>query len=239
MNQTTPSLRWLNSKPKYMNRKMNSHPHTMTLESGVLNVYIIVCSGFVIHRLMKCISSQSLNHHTGRDQSLLILTVCVWNKERLFLLSLSHSKRNISLVVSFLAWINFLSWKILTMITSHTRGKWKFQLKKMMKKLWESQKGKRAQKTQTLGGIPKSQETMIAKTKWICPGQHNEKGQIKEEWQKKRWKTQIVELLIVILGLWNLETLFEPYESFSFIAKNHSLHYVHVEVLSNQASNLE
>jgi hypothetical protein len=130
MNQTTPSLRWLNSKPKYMNRKMNSHPHTMTLESGVLNVYIIVCSGFVIHRLMKCISSQSLNHHTGRDQSLLILTVCVWNKERLFLLSLSHSKRNISLVVSFLAWINFLSWKILTMITSHTRGKWKFQLKK-------------------------------------------------------------------------------------------------------------
>jgi len=36
--------------------------------------------------------------------------------------------------------------------------------------------------------------------------------------------------------LWNPETLFEPYESFSFIAKNHSLRYVPVEVLSNQAS---
>jgi hypothetical protein len=43
-------------------------------------------------------------------------------------------------------------------------------------------------------------------------------------------------MLIVILSLWNPETLFEPYESFSFIAKNHSLCYVHVEVLSNQAS---
>jgi hypothetical protein len=42
--------------------------------------------------------------------------------------------------------------------------------------------------------------------------------------------------LIVILSLWNLETLFEPYESFSFIAKNHSLRYMLVEVLSNQAS---
>jgi hypothetical protein len=48
--------------------------------------------------------------------------------------------------------------------------------------------------------------------------------------------TQRVELLIVILNLRNPETLFEPYESFSFIAKNHSLHYVLVEVLYNQAS---
>ena len=52
----------------------------------------------------------------------------------------------------------------------------------------------------------------------------------------KRWKTQKVELLIVILNLWNLETLFEPYESFSFIAKNHDLQYVPIEVPSNQAS---
>jgi hypothetical protein len=36
--------------------------------------------------------------------------------------------------------------------------------------------------------MPKSQEKMIAKTKWICPGQHNEKGQIKEELQKKKMK---------------------------------------------------
>jgi len=48
--------------------------------------------------------------------------------------------------------------------------------------------------------------------------------------------TSIVKLLIVILSLWDLETLFEPYESFSFIAKNHSLRYVPIEVLSNQAS---
>jgi hypothetical protein len=40
----------------------------------------------------------------------------------------------------------------------------------------------------------------------------------------------------MILGFWNSETLFEPYESFSFITKNHSLRYVPVEVLSNQAS---
>ena len=48
--------------------------------------------------------------------------------------------------------------------------------------------------------------------------------------------TSRVKLLIVILGLWNLETLFEPYEFFSFITKNHSLHYVPIKVLSNQAS---
>jgi len=40
----------------------------------------------------------------------------------------------------------------------------------------------------------------------------------------------------VILSLWNPETLFEPYESFYFIAKNPSLHYVPVKVLSNQES---
>jgi hypothetical protein len=40
----------------------------------------------------------------------------------------------------------------------------------------------------------------------------------------------------VIFSLWNPETLFEPYESFSFMAKNHGLRYVSVEVLSNQAS---
>ena len=42
--------------------------------------------------------------------------------------------------------------------------------------------------------------------------------------------------MIVILNLCNPETLFEPYKSFSFIAKNHNLRYMHVEFLSNQAS---
>ena len=44
------------------------------------------------------------------------------------------------------------------------------------------------------------------------------------------------QLLIVIFRLWNLETLFEPYESFSFIAKNHNLRYMSVEVISSEAS---
>jgi hypothetical protein len=77
MNQATPSLRWSNSKPKYISRKMNSHPHIMTLKPSVLNICIMVCSGFIAHGLMKCISLQSANHHTRRDQSLLILTTSV------------------------------------------------------------------------------------------------------------------------------------------------------------------
>jgi len=62
------------------------------------------------------------------------------------------------------------------------------------------------------------------------------KQQIKEERQKKIWMTSIVKLLIVIFSLWDPETLFEPYESFFFIDKNHNLRYVTIEVLSNQAS---
>jgi len=87
-----------------------------------------------------------------------------------------------------------------------------------------------------LGGMPKSQEKIIAEIKWVCPIQNNEKGQIKEEQQKKRWKIQRVELRIVILSLWNLETLFESYKSFSFMAKNQNLHYIPIKVYSNQAS---
>ena len=89
-----------------------------------------------------------------------------------------------------------------------------------------------------LGGMPKSLEKVASKIKGVCPSKaiKKKKQQIKEERQKKIWMTSRVKLLIVIFSLWNPETLFEPYESFSFIAKNHSLRYVHVEVLSNQAS---
>jgi len=102
-------------------------------------------------------------------------------------------------------------------------------------------KGTRAQETQMLGGMPKLQEKVTTKIKWVCSSKamkkkKKKKGKTKEEWQKKRWTTWRVELLIVILSLWNLETFFEPYESFSFIAKKHSLHYVPVEVLSNQGT---
>jgi hypothetical protein len=77
---------------------------------------------------------------------------------------------------------------------------------------------------------------VITKIKGVCSSKAKKKGEIKEERQKKIWMTSRVKLLIVIFSLWNPETLFEPYESFSFIAKNHSLRYVPVEVLSNQAS---
>jgi len=89
-----------------------------------------------------------------------------------------------------------------------------------------------------LGGMPKSLEKVTSKIKWVCHSKaiKKKKWQIKEERQNKIWMTSRVKLLIVILSLWNPATLFEPYESFSFIAKNHSLRYVPVEVLSNQAS---
>jgi hypothetical protein len=174
--------------------------------------------------LCKCI-----NHHTGWGQSLLILIVRAWNEKKSSLLFLSHSKISIFLAVPFWAWIIILSWKISTRITPHTGRQVKILMKKDRWKAIRKPKKKGAQKTQMLGGVPKSQEKVIAKIKWVCPGQNNEKGQTKEEWQKKRWKTQRLKLLIVIFSLWNLETLFESYESFSFIAKNHRLHYVLVE----------
>jgi len=86
----------------------------------------------------------------------------------------------------FLVWIIFLSWKIPTRITPHIEGKWKFQWEKM-KKPWESRKGKRAQETQWLGGMPKSQEKVITRIKWVCLRKEmKKKGRIKEKWQKKR-----------------------------------------------------
>jgi len=89
-----------------------------------------------------------------------------------------------------------------------------------------------------LGGMPKSLENVTSKIKWVCLSKviKKKEQQIKEERRKKIWMTSRVKLLIVIFSLWNPETLFEPYETFSFIAKNHSLRYVPVEVLSNQAS---
>ena len=89
-----------------------------------------------------------------------------------------------------------------------------------------------------LGGMPKSLKKVTSEIKWVCPSKaiKKKKQQIKEVRQKKIGMTSRVELLIVILSLWNPEILFEPYESFSFIAKNHSISYVYVEVLSNQAS---
>jgi hypothetical protein len=107
MNQATPSLRWLNSEPKCKNKKWTVILTPWLLSHVVLNLWIMVCSELIAHRLMKCISLQRPNHHIRRGQSLLILTACVWNEKRLSLLFLSHSKKGISLAVPFWAWIIF------------------------------------------------------------------------------------------------------------------------------------
>jgi len=224
MNQATPSLRWLNSKPKCTNRRWTVILTLWLLRHVVLNVWIMVCSELIAHRLTKCISLQRPNHHIGRDQSLLILTACVWNEERLSLLFLSHSEKYIPCSPFFsLNNFSFMK-KNSTRITPHTEGQVKISRKKE-KKLWESRKGKRAQETQWLGGMPKSQERVITKIKRVCPSivitkikrvcpSIVIKKQIKKERRKKRWTTQRVELLIVILSLWKPETLFEPYDLF-------------------------
>jgi len=104
---------------------------------------------------------------------------------------------------TFWAWIIFLSWKkIPTRITPHTKGQEKISMRKE-KKLWESQKGIRAQETQMLGGMPKSLENVTSKIKWVCPSKaiKKKKQQIKEKRQKKIGMTSRVKLLIVILSL--------------------------------------
>jgi hypothetical protein len=145
MNQATLSLRWLNSEPKCTNRKWTVILTPWLLRHVVLNIWIMVCSELIAHRLTKCISLQRPNHHIGRGQSLLILTACVWNEERLSLLFLSHSKKYIP-CGPILSLNNVSFMKNLDRITPHTGGKWNFRWEKM-KKPWESQKGKRAQET--------------------------------------------------------------------------------------------
>jgi len=55
-----------------------------------------------------------------------------------------------------------------------------------MWKPWESWKGKEAQETQMLGGMPKSQEKVITKIKWVGPKKAmKKKGQIKTSGKRK------------------------------------------------------
>jgi len=133
VNQATPSLRWLNYKQKKMKKKRKEKKkwiNTLTpwlLNHVFLNVWIMVCSEIVAHDLWNA-SLQKPNHHIGWEQSLLILTACVWNEERLSLLFLSRSEISISLAIPFWAWIIFLSWKK-SRLGSHPilGGKRKFQ----------------------------------------------------------------------------------------------------------------
>ena len=121
------------------------------LRHVVLNVWIMVCSELIAHRLTKCISLQRPNHHIGRGQSLLILTVCVWNEERLSLLFLSYSKKYIP-CSPFLSLNNF-SFMKKTRLGSHPTlgGKWKFQGKKMKKTVRKPKRQKSPRNSMTRG----------------------------------------------------------------------------------------
>jgi hypothetical protein len=63
----------------------------------------------------------------------------------------------------------------------------------MMKKPWKSQKRQKRPRNSNAREHAQITRKVIAKTKWVCPDQNNEKRQIKEEQQKKRWKTRKVE----------------------------------------------
>jgi hypothetical protein len=66
-----------------------------------------------------------------------------------------------------------------------------------------------------LGGMPKSLEKVTSKIKWVCPNIVKKKEAANQRRAAKENMNDVrVKLLIVILSLWNPETLFEPYESF-------------------------
>jgi hypothetical protein len=117
---------------------------------------------------------------------------------------------------------------------------WAWKMFPFMKKPWESQKGKRAQETQWLGGMPKSEERLITKIKWVCLRKAekekkgvNQRRAVKEKTNdtKSRTADSDPQSLKPWNTLWALWILF-----FYSKKKSHSLHYIPVEVLSNQAS---
>jgi len=200
----------------------------------------MVCSELVAHDPLKCIFAKIKPSHLTRskfiDHSCLRLK---WGKA-IFVIPFTFWNKYIPCDL-FLSLNNFsfMKKKIPTRITPHAGGQEKISIGKE-KMPWEGQKGIKAQETQMLGGMPKSLEKVTSKIKWVCPSKAIKKkeatNQRRAAKNKIKWMTSIVKLLIVILSLWNPEILFEPYESFSFITKNHSLRYVPIEVLSNQAS---
>jgi len=127
---------------------------------------------------MKCIFAKTKPSHWMRSKfidlnclrlkwrkAIFVIPFTFWNRPSL--LFLSRSEISTSFAIPFWAWIIFLSWKkIPTRITPHTGGQEKISMRKE-KKPWESQKGIRAQETQMLEGMPKSQEKVITKIKWV------------------------------------------------------------------------
>jgi len=126
---------------------MNHHPRIMTLDPCVFNICIMVCNGFVVHGLTKCIYLQNSNHHTGRDQSLLIFIVCAWNEKMLFLLFLSHSKMNIPPVVFLWVWMIFFSWK--SKLGSHPKLEASGNFNNNKRKRWKAVRKPKRQKSPT------------------------------------------------------------------------------------------
>jgi hypothetical protein len=80
-----------------------------------------------------------------------------------------HNLKSISLAVSFLAWIIFVSWKNKSQLGSHPilGASENFNEKKRNEKA--VRRPKRALETQMLGGMPKSQERVTTKIKWVYP----------------------------------------------------------------------
>jgi len=152
VNQATPSMRWLNYKPK-RKKKKKKRINTLTpllLNHVFLNVWIMVCSELVAHNSWNA-SLQRINHHIIRGQSLLIIAACAWNEERLSLLFLSRSKISTSLANPFWVWIIYLfiyfSFIKKSRLRSHpTLGASEISMIKKKDRAVRKPKGKRAKK---------------------------------------------------------------------------------------------
>jgi len=176
---------------------------------------------------MKCILAKTKSSYWIRSKFIDLNCLCSKWGNAIFVIPFMFWNKYIP-CYPFLSLNNFsFIKKIPTRITPHTGGQEKISMRRE-KKLQENQKGIKSPRNSNARG-----HAHITRK---SDSQNNDKGQIKEEQQKKMWMMLRVKLLIVILGHWNPKTLFEPYESFSFITKNHILRYIPIEVLSNQAS---
>jgi len=94
----------------------------------------------------------------------------------------------------FWAWIIFFLEKKSWLRSHPTLGASEISMIKKNDKAVRKPKGKRAQETQMLGGMPKSQEKVITKIKWVCyskamkkkkKGKSKKSGKRKYEWRQK------------------------------------------------------
>jgi len=140
----------------------------------------------------------------------------------------------------FLSLNNFSFIKKSRLRSHPTLGASEISMIKKNDKAVRKAKGKRAQETQVLGGMPKSQEKVITKIKWVCYSKAMKKKKEKRANQRRAAKenmndvkSQTIDSDLQSLKPWN--TLWALWILF-FHSQKHSPHYVPVEVLSNQAS---